>query len=131
MIHWFKKLFSGGRGRKQGAGKQEKFPLMAREAWCSVCHKSTRFTRVWRCAHPLSACSACGCEFDMPELIYDRIQPTCPKCEEPMEQPGFDYGLCDCCGSKFELVEGTKPGLLPNKYQRAEMRKHGRSWSPS
>lgn len=44
-----------------------------------------------------------------------------------LEQPGFDYGLCDCCGSKFEIVEGTKPGWMPNKDQRAAMARFGKA----
>lgn len=131
MLRWLKQLLSRRKEKTKTSGQTQRFPLMARDAWCSVCTKTTRFTRIWRCAQKLDSCSACGFDFEVPEMIYSRTQPACPRCEEPLEQPGFDYGLCDYCGSKFELVEGTKPGLLPNKRQRDEMRKHGRSWSLS
>ncbi len=75
-------------------------------------------------------CPCCGLAFDDPVQLYRRFQAVCPQCAEPLEQPGFDYGLCNSCGSKFEIVEGTKPGLLPNRQQRAEMDKHGKVWSP-
>jgi hypothetical protein len=54
--------------------------------------------------------------------------PACPQCGELLEHPGFEYGLCDVCGSKHELVPGTRPSLLPNKVQREAMAKHGRVW---
>ena len=49
--------------------------------------------------------------------------------DEFLEQPGFEYGQCDGCRSKYELVTGAKPGLLPNKQQRAEMDKVGKARS--
>ncbi len=75
-------------------------------------------------------CPCCGLEFGDPEPFYKEIQPACPQCGEFLEQPGFEYGLCDGCGSKYELMPGTKPGLLPNKEQRAEMDTHGKVWRP-
>ena len=66
--------------------------------------------------------------FEDLDMVYRRFQPACPACQEFLEQPGFEYGFCDGCGSKYEIMTGSKPGLLPNKAQRAEMNKHGRSW---
>ena len=64
--------------------------------------------------------------FESAETLYGRSLPACPKCGEYLEQPTFEYGLCDGCGSKYELVDGTLPNLLPNLYQRQEMDKVGR-----
>lgn len=73
-------------------------------------------------------CPNCKTFFEDIPAIYKENQPTCPRCGEYLEQPGFEYGLCDGCGSKYELVTGTKPGLLPNAKQRAEMEKNGKVW---
>jgi hypothetical protein len=73
-------------------------------------------------------CSCCGLVFENPAALYKRLQAACPKCGEFLEQPGFEYGLCDGCGSRYELVPGTKPSLLPNRAQRAAMAKYGRAW---
>ncbi len=72
-------------------------------------------------------CMNCGLEFPDVDEVYKPIGPRCPNCEEPLEAAGFDYGLCDECGSKYELVPGTKPSWLPNQAQREEMNKLGRS----
>ncbi|HDP34650.1 MAG TPA: hypothetical protein ENN29_06015 [Candidatus Hydrogenedentes bacterium] len=113
----------------KGDGAQETFPLVKKRAMCHVCGDVQSFTQVWRRAAMVRRCPNCGLVFENPEELYKRFQPACPKCEEPLEQPGFEYGYCDRCGSKFELMEGAKPGLLPNQSQRDEMRKHGKSWS--
>lgn len=126
---WFKKDKPGTDA--QGGSAQESYPLVARQAWCSVCDAYRTFTTLWRRAVMMRKCPNCGLAFEDPEPLYQRAQPTCPKCREPLEQPSFDYGYCDSCGSKFELVEGGKPGLLPNQRQRDEMDKHGKSWSYS
>lgn len=125
----FKRLLSSD-ASEPSKPAQETFPLVARKVWCSVCNDMTAFTRVWRRAAVMRSCSNCGQVFEDPHALYSRFQPACPKCGEPLEQPNFDYGFCDCCGSKFELMEGAKPGLLPNQQQRDEMNKHGKSWSP-
>ena len=127
-MRWFKNLTA--RGGEAAKPVQETYPLVARQIWCSVCDATTTFTRVWRRAAKMRACPNCGLEFEEPDMLYSRFQPACPRCAEPLEQPEFDYGFCDRCGSKFELVEGAKPGLLPNQRQREEMNKHGKSWSP-
>lgn len=129
-MSWLKNLKPGGRAEPEKS-RQETYPLVARQAWCSVCDAYTTFTRVWRRAALVRKCPHCGMVFEDPELLYKRFQPECPRCREPLEQPNFDYGFCDRCGSKFELMEGAKPGLLPNKRQRDEMDKNGKSWSYS
>jgi len=73
-------------------------------------------------------CPCCDLKFEDPPFLYKRFQPTCPRCGEFLEQPNFEYGICDGCGSKYELMPGTKPGLLPNKAQRQEMDSHGKVW---
>ena len=70
---------------------------------------------------------ACGLPLGGHPEIYKKQQPACPKCGEYVEFPGFRYGICDGCKSKFELVEGTKPSLLPNSKQRAAMDKVGKT----
>lgn len=127
-MSWFKNL-KPGESRENTQPPQETFPLVARQAWCSVCDAYTTFTRIWRRGAMMRKCPNCGALFENPALLYKRFQPACPRCAEPLEQPDFDYGLCDRCGSKFELMEGAKPGLLPNQQQRQEMDKHGTSRS--
>lgn len=128
-MRWFKKIRPDAAA--QGKSEQDAYPLVARRAWCSVCDAYRTFTTVWRRATKICTCPNCGVVFDDVEALYRRAQPACPACREPLEQPDFDYGYCDSCGSKFELVEGGKPGLLPNQRQRDEMDKHGKSWSYS
>jgi len=77
----------------------------------------------------MTKCPCCGNVFENPEALYKKNQPRCPQCEEPLESPGFEYGFCDGCGSKFELVDSAAPGMLPNKQQRDEMNKFGKAWS--
>jgi hypothetical protein len=104
--------------------------VMARSAYCRVCKADTQFTRCWLRIRPLQKCPCCGQQFDNPAALYARNQPACPRCGEYLEAQGFEYGLCDGCGSKYELVPNTKPSLIPNKKQRDEMNKVGKSWSP-
>ncbi len=111
------------------ATRDQSFPLTSRKAWCQVCRKEQQFTKVWRRGAQMRGCPCCGMTFENPAALYKLVQPACPKCKEPLEQPGFDYGMCDGCGSKYELVEGAKPGLIPNLQQREEMEKHGKSRS--
>lgn len=103
-------------------------PVMGREALCSACNARKTFSRCWMRVEPVTQCSCCGLVFPNPRALYAKTHPACPQCGEFLEQPGFEYGLCDTCGSKYELVQGTKPGLLPNKKQRAEMDKVGKVW---
>ncbi len=109
--------------------KESVYPLTPRKAHCSVCHAEKMFTKLWRRAGMMAVCPCCKTALENPALLYKQIQAVCPRCDEPLEQPGFDYGLCDGCGSKFELVEGTKPGLIPNYAQRQERDRHGKSRS--
>ncbi|HOE65681.1 MAG TPA: hypothetical protein PLO62_04070 [Candidatus Hydrogenedentes bacterium] len=104
-------------------------PTMGRIAYCRVCAKDQPMTRCWMRTAYLVQCMCCGLAFEDPAALYRRNQPACPRCGEFLEHPGFEYGLCDGCGSKYELVSGAKPGLLPNKRQRDEMSKQGKAWS--
>ncbi|MBP8132467.1 MAG: hypothetical protein KA184_23045 [Candidatus Hydrogenedentes bacterium] len=124
-------LFGLGRKRDGQSGDtgDQTFPIVGHTAYCRICDAERMFTRCWRRAAMLRQCPCCGTAFERPEALYARAQPACPQCGEPLEQPDFDYGLCDGCGSKFELMEGTRPSLLPNRQQREEMAKHGKSWS--
>lgn len=105
-------------------------PVMGREALCRLCSDRKRFSRCWLRTEPVRRCGCCGQVFEDPAALYRRSQPACPTCGECLEQPGFEYGFCDGCGSKYELVAGAKPGLLPNKRQRAEIDRVGKSWIP-
>jgi len=120
-------LFSKSTGGDKGAA--EIFPLPPRTASCSVCKEIRTFTKVWKRVLIMQRCPCCGLVFENPAALYNKIVPQCPRCEEPLEQPGFDYGLCDRCGSKHELIEGAKPSLLPNLRQRQEMNRFGKSRS--
>jgi len=122
-----------GRGEKKESGNEAATapaarPVMGREALCRVCGKRQMFTRCWLCVDRLKRCSCCGLVFENSDLLYSRSMPACPRCGEFLEQPGFEYGLCDVCGSKYELVSGSRPSLLPNKQQRAVMEKRGHAW---
>ena len=117
-----------GEGKKAaGKGGAGINILVGREVYCSVCGKLQSFTRCWRRVRPEPQCPCCGMTFEDLRSLYAHAQPACPNWAEPLEQPDFDYGLCDGCGSKFEVVEGTKPSLFPNREQRREMDKHGKS----
>ncbi len=112
---------------KPASGEQGMHPIVGKTIYCRVCDADRMLTRCWRRTGMMRMCPSCGQAFENPRALYKRFAPSCPKCEEPLEQPGFDYGLCDGCGSKYEVVEGTKPGLLPNARQRAEMNKFGKA----
>ena len=117
---------SNEKGQKSGA---EAAPTMARDAHCRICRASRHFTKCWVRLRPLAVCPCCQSPIEDPQGAYRRHVPQCPRCEEFLEHPGFEYGVCDGCGSKFELVNGALPGLLPNKRQRDAMNEHGRSRS--
>lgn len=125
-------LFGKGAREKSKPARNpnESTPVVGREAFCRICDDYRQFTRCWLRPRPMTQCPACGLAFENPGELYKKFGPTCPQCGECLEQPGFEYGLCDGCGSKFELVPGAKPGLLPNRQQRAEMDKLGRVWRP-
>lgn len=107
-------------------GPQDVHPIVGRTIHCRVCGADRQLSRCWRRTALMRRCPCCGTIFESPGKLYREFQPSCPKCEEPLEQAGFDYGLCDGCGSKYEIIEGTKPGLLPNRQQRAAMAQHGK-----
>src|SRR5688500_1112153 len=107
-----------GRGNKDAVDPKsagaETHPLVGRRVYCRICGDERQFTRCWRRTAMVRACTSCGLHFENPRALYAKFQPACPQCAEPLEQPGFDYGFCDGCGSKYEIMEGTRPGLLPN-----------------
>ncbi len=131
-------LFGRGdkaKGNARGGGASsnpaaEVIPLVGRKVFCGTCEAERTFTKAWKRSTHVRQCPCCGMRFENPRALYAQAQPACPKCGEFLEQPAFDYGFCDTCGSKYEILEGTKPGLLPNKAQRAEMDKHGKVWIP-
>ena len=108
-------------GKKNKGGNTAVNPLVGRRAFCSVCNADQLFSKCWRRAAMVRQCTACETPFENAGELYRGFQPSCPKCGEFLEHPGFDYGMCDVCGSKFELPDGAKPGLLPNKEQRHRM----------
>lgn len=116
----------GDRGKKPAAAATPTHLLPAKQAWCRICEAPRTFTRSWRRVAHVRECPCCQAAFEDVGRIYAAFQPQCPRCEELLEQPHFEYGLCDGCGSKFELMEGSKPGWLPNLAQRREMAKHGK-----
>jgi len=99
--------------------------LPPRQVYCQVCQEERRFSRCWLRVRLLTQCTACGQAFENPSKLYNHVNPACPRCGEHLEHRGFEYGQCDVCGSKYEVMEHTKPSLLPNAAQRAEMAKHG------
>lgn len=101
--------------------------LEPREVFCRVCEKKTQFSYVWRRKSPQIYCMNCNLEFTDVQSLYNKFGPKCPQCEEPLESLDFDYGLCDDCGSKYELVAGSKPSWLPNQAQREDMNRTGRA----
>ena len=119
-------LFRRTRGNEPGAGKPSTLPLVGREAFCMACGERRTFSQCWRRMRHLAQCTECQQTFD-PGRVYRDWQPHCPHCDAYVEQPGFDYGTCDTCGSKHEIPEGAKPGLMPNRAQRTEMDKHGKA----
>lgn len=102
---------------------------IGRDAHCRLCNGMRHFSRCWLRPKMLTACTHCNTPFDNPQALYARRPPVCPHCGEYLEHPGFEYGNCDDCGSKYELVEGCVPSLLPNAAQRDAMNKTGRSRS--
>lgn len=104
-------------------------PVPGRQVYCTVCSAYRQFSRCWRRLAYIKQCECCGQVFENVAAVYKRNLPACPRCGEFLEHPGFNYGLCDGCGSKYELVEGAKPGLLPNKKQRHNMNITGKTWS--
>jgi len=123
-----------GKGEKARAKSQpirnpnEAMPVVSRNAFCRICDDYRTFTKCWLRPRHMTQCPECGLAFGDVAELYKKFQPVCPKCGAFLEQPGFEYGLCDGCGSKFELVTGAKPGFLPNGQQRAEMEKLGKVW---
>lgn len=100
-----------------------------RKAYCRICNAEQVFSTCWERVGMLRRCTFCRCSFENPEKLYERHLPVCPACGEYLEHPTFLYGLCSGCGSKYELMPGAKPSLLPNRSQREAMEKHGKSWS--
>ena len=103
-------------------------PLPPVDAYCRICDDRSTFTRRWRRIRTATHCACCGLEFAAVGRMISTFQPQCPRCFEYIEQPTFEYGECEGCGSKFELMEGTYPNLLPNKFQREQMDKVGKVW---
>lgn len=117
--------------RKKTAGgprNPETVPLPPTIAYCRICDDRATFTKRWRRVHVAGRCACCGLEFSAVPHMIEAFQPQCPRCFEYIEQPTFEYGECDGCGSKFELLDGTYPNLLPNKFQREQMDKVGKVW---
>lgn len=117
---------------KSGKSKQQQEvrPIIGKKVHCSVCRKDRPFTRCWLRVQHVRQCQCCGMQFESPAKLYNQTVPSCPHCGEYLEQPGFEYGLCDRCGSKFEVMSGTKPSLIPNKKQRSIMNKRGIARGP-
>lgn len=118
-------LFRRGEESREGR-TPDKAPTAPRQAYCRICGAVRKFSRCWVRLRPVRQCEGCGAAFEDPAALYRKFQPRCPRCEELLEQPTFEYGTCDGCGSKYELVAGTPPSLLPNRQQRQEMDKHGK-----
>ena len=108
-------------GRKSKSENKAMHPLVARAAFCTVCNGDQTFSKCWRRAAMVRECTECATPFPNSGELYRGFQPSCPQCGAFLEHPGFDYGTCDGCGSKFELPDGAKPTLLPNKEQRHRM----------
>ena len=121
----FRKSDDGKRGDVAGG----KAPTLPQKAYCKICEGERSFTNCWRRVGYVTQCEFCREAIPDPAARYKDFQASCPRCEELLEQPNFEYGICDGCGSKYELVVGTLPGILPNRAQREAMKKHG-PWSP-
>jgi len=109
-------------GVSQGRQGEGVSPTMGVTAFCRICDERRQFSACWVRTAPVQRCTCCGTVFPDPRKLYQQNLPACPKCGEFLECAGFQYGLCDGCGSKYELMPGTRPGLLPNKKQRARMK---------
>lgn len=122
----------GGRNNQDkapdSASRPTKRQLPGRKVYCRVCDTEQTFSIVWVRVEPVTTCHACRTPFANPAALYDLVPPACPQCGEYLEHPGFEYGFCDVCHSKYEVMPGTKPNLLPNKAQRDAMNKVGRIW---
>ena len=106
--------------------QQDVRPVMGKSVYCSECKDHKTFTRCWLRIQQVRQCQCCGMVFEAPGRLYEQQVPSCPKCGEFLEQPGFEYGLCDGCGTKFEVMSGTKPSLIPSRQRRVEMEKLGK-----
>jgi len=102
----------------------------AKRAFCRLCGDHQMFSKCWMHMGQLKTCGCCNTPFEDAAKLYGKNLPACPRCGEYLEQPGFVYGVCDGCGSKFELMDGAVPSLIPNLQQRRDMRKFGKAWSP-
>ncbi len=124
-------LFNRGSGDKRAAANAtpEVHPTVGKSAHCHICGKHQTFTKSWLRAKPVTQCTCCGHALPNAAELYKKRLPACPTCGEWLEHPGFEYGLCDGCGSKFEITDGCKPAHIPNQQQRAAMNNVGRSWS--
>jgi len=112
--------------------KSGKVQGVARRAFCRICEKPQEFSTVWLRTEKIGVCEVCGLDFAETHIdMYARSAPICHRCGEYLEHPGFEYGLCDGCGSKYELVDGVPPNLIPNRQQREEMDKRGKAWTQS
>ena len=113
---------------KSAAGSSpETVPLPPFHTYCRICDDKQTFTKRWRRIRLALNCEHCGIILDEVRELIDTFQPACPRCEEFLEQPAWEYGICDGCASKYELLEGTQPNLLPNKFQREQMDRIGKT----
>lgn len=122
----------GGDSRSSGsdsAPAAEVHTILGKQAFCRVCNKQSQLSRCWLRTKPMTKCACCNAPLPNAAELYKKRIPACPHCGEWLEHPGFEYGLCDDCGSKYEVTEGCRPTLIPNKQQRAEMDRIGRAWS--
>ena len=119
-----------GKGEPDARSRAAVRPIMGRTAYCRVCDTDQRFSRCWLRVAPVTKCLCCGLLFKDPAALYEKTTPACPQCGEFLEHAGFEYGYCDNCDSKYELVAGAKPSLLPGPKQREAMNKVGKVWSP-
>ena len=106
-------LFSKGNRKKkalEAEGPASKSRLVpGRVAYCLLCGDRQQFTRCWMRIGRISQCPGCGAAFSDPANIYAQFQPAFPHCGEFLEQPGFEYGLCDGCGSKHNSCKAARP----------------------
>lgn len=124
----FRKKNNENSASKPAVATPEAKQVLGRNVYCRICDNYTDFTKCWLRVKPLAECMGCGTAWPNPRALYEETQPSCPECGEWLEFPGFEYGLCDVCGSKYELVEGAKPSLIPNKKQRQAMDAVGKAW---
>ena len=108
-------------GRRPGT-----VPTTPTKIFCRICNAQREIVDCWLRTEAVTTCRGCGTVLENVAALYRRRQPACSACEEPLAQPGFEYGRCQKCGSKYELVSGTPPTLLPSRAQRAAMDRHGK-----